>query len=475
MKIKILKNERVIWIGIIFLLIILHCSTLGTSSNEEKERLYFSLIKETLTYIRAYYVDETKVDYKKLMHGAVKGMLESLEDDHTAFLSEKKLKELQNYTNGSFAGLGITISTKDGYPTVIAPIEGSPAFKMGIKAGDKIVEIEGKSSKDMNIDEVVKRLKGAQGSKVSIKIAREGALELVPLTITRAIIKVPSVKYGFINEKKKKNRIGYVRIISFSKKTSLDMKKALLELKAKGMKKLVLDLRNNPGGLLTASVEISDMFLNAGRIVSTRGKYKKEEEVFKSNPKNTLVGNNIPIVVLINEGSASASEILAGALKDTGRALIVGSKSYGKGSVQNIIPLRRSNERIAMRLTIQKYYTPKGISIHGKGIEPDLLINLPKKGFEELYMEKKMADGEYIKQFIAKNPNYNKKQINQLLHKLKEKGITINRRIVEKKLRDGKKQIGIPLYDLEYDVQLKKAVEVIDSPKLLPKMVKVFN
>lgn len=474
MQTKSFKKERYVWITIIFLVLIVYfspfCSSRGNSSDDDKEQIYFDLLKEAMVYIRSNYVDETKISYKNLIHGSIKGMLESLKDNHTSFLSEKEYKELREGINGIFGGLGIYISIKDDYPIVIAPIEGTPAFHIGIQAGDKIVEIEGKTSKGMNIDEVVRLLKGKPGTKVSIKVAREEALELIPLTITRAIIRVPSVKHGFI-----KKGLAYIRIITFSDNTVRDLKKAHLELQKKGIEKLIIDLRNNPGGLLDSVVEVCDMFLNEGKSVYTRGRHSRDSEDFFTHTDKTIVSTKIPLVVLVNEGSASASEIFAGAIQDTHRGLVIGTKTFGKGSVQKIIPLRRSGEEIAMRITVQKYFTPSGRSIHGKGIEPDILVKVPKKDFEELYMTKKLNDGKYIAQLLKKHPKYSPRHVNKLMRNLKAKGIILNRRIVEKYLRNEKQRKRIQLFDLEYDIQLKKAIEVIESSKLLQRTVRVFK
>ncbi len=473
---KYIKNERYIWISIILFVIILQfspfCSSIGNSSNEDNERKYFELVKEAITYIRTWYVDDSKINYKNLMHGAIKGMLESLKDDHTSFLNEKEFKEIKESTTGAFGGLGIVITIKDEYPTVIAPIEDSPAYKLGIEPGDKIVEIEGKTSRGMKIEEVVKKLKGDPGTRVSIKIAREGALDLIPFVITRAIINVPSVKSGFINKNK---GLAYLKITTFSMKTPDELQVELEKLNRGGMKKLIIDLRNNPGGLLSSVVKVVNMFLNSGKIVYTKGRYEKENQVFYASKDNTIVSYDIPIVILINEGSASASEIFAGALQDTKRAILIGTKSFGKGSVQTIIKLERSHEEIAMRLTIQKYYTPAGRSIHGKGIKPDIEVKLPKLDFEQIYMEKKLFDGKYIKEFIKKYPRYTKNQVDEFYKLLTSKGITLKLTDIQRKLKDQSKRKGLQLFDIDYDIQLKKSVEIISNKKHFGKTVTVFR
>ena len=274
-------------------------------------------------------------------------------------------QELKIETKGSFSGIGIEITMKDGILTVVSPIEGTPAFKMGVQAQDKILKIDDESTKDMSLMEAVKKLRGPKGTKVTISIHREGLTELKDITIIRNVIPLISVK-----SKTLAPGYGYIRIRNFQSKTTKEFKKALVELTEDGdLQGLVLDLRSNPGGLLDQAVKISDIFLEEGMIVFTKGRIKDQNMEFKAHANGDKY--NFPIIVLVNEGSASASEIVAGALQDHQRALILGAQTFGKGSVQTIIPMTNG---AGLRLTTARYYTPNGTSIQATGITPDIVI-----------------------------------------------------------------------------------------------------
>ncbi len=315
-----------------------------------------------LDLVQRNYVEE--IPPKKLIYGAVQGMLKSL-DPHSSFMKPEDYKELQIETKGSFTGIGIEISLKDGILTVVSPIEGTPAYKAGLKANDKILKIEGKTTKNMTLIESVKLLRGAKGTDVTISIYREGWRRLKDVTLTRDVIPIKSVRSRMLEE-----GYGYIRISNFQNKTTFELEKALKELeKGKGLKGLVLDMRNNPGGLLDQAVKVADVFLKKGLIVYTDGRIEEQKMRFEAHPDKH--SHNYPIVVLVNEGSASASEIVAGALQDHKRAIILGVQTFGKGSVQTIIPLEDGS---AVRLTTARYYTPNGRSIQAKGIEPDIEV-----------------------------------------------------------------------------------------------------
>ena len=299
---------------------------------------------EVFDMVRKNYVDE--VDTAKLMQGAINGMIKSL-DPHSSFMTPDLYKELEVETQGQFGGLGIEIMIIKDVLTVVSPIEDSPAFSAGLKPGDQILKIDGKSTKNIEIMEAVKKLRGPKDSKVTITIIRENMTTPKDITLTRAIIQIKSVKF-----KKFEDNIGYIRITAFQEKTSDDIRKALKEIgeKLNPMKGLILDLRNDPGGLLTQAIEVSDIFLKSGVIVSTRGRVKSMET--KSMAKDNGDEITCPIVVLVNEGTASAAEIVAGALQDNNRALIVGAQTFGKASVQTIIPLEDGS---ALKLTTARY------------------------------------------------------------------------------------------------------------------------
>ncbi|MCM8809933.1 MAG: S41 family peptidase, partial [Candidatus Omnitrophica bacterium] len=333
--------------------------------NKWEDNIYknLDLFIDALNIVKDNYVDT--VENKKLIYGALKGMLMSL-DPYSAFLEPELKKELQIETKGEFEGVGMEITLKDGIITVVSPIEDTPAWKAGIKEGDKIIEIDGKSTKGMTTMEAAQMLRGKKGTKVTISVLREGAENLIKFTLERDVIKIKSVKSKVYDE------IGYVRLTGFQENTPNDLRKVLNEFNEKKIKGLIIDLRNNPGGLLSVAIEISEFFLPPNKlIVYTQGRNKKDSVKFYS--KNKPIWQK-PVVLIVNGGSASASEILFGALKDNYPSFLsIGTKTFGKGSVQNVITL---SDGSAIKLTIAKYYTPKGICIEGQGIEPDIEVKL---------------------------------------------------------------------------------------------------
>jgi carboxyl-terminal processing protease len=321
------------------------------------------LFTDVLTLVKKSYVEQ--VDTKKLVYGAINGMLSSL-DPHSSFMSPEGFKELQRETQGTFAGVGLEITLKDGLMTVISPIEDTPAFKAGIKAGDLILKIDDKFTQDLPVLEAVKKMRGEKGTKVTLTVMRTGFEKAKEFELKREVIQVKSVKFKMLDD-----GYGYLRISEFQEKTDEDLEKALKSMQAdhKALKGLVLDLRNNPGGLLEQAVRVCEHFVAEGKlIVYTDGREKDAKQRFTSGTRDKQ--SNYPIVVLINSGSASASEIVAGCLQDNKRALILGTQSFGKGSVQTVIPLADNS---ALRLTTARYFTPSGRSIQAKGITPDVV------------------------------------------------------------------------------------------------------
>ncbi len=326
---------------------------------------------DVLSTVQGSYVEEPNVD--ELVNGAIKGMLQTL-DPHSSYLTPEMLKQVEVETKGSFGGLGIEIGVKDGVLTVIAPIDDTPAFRAGLQAGDKIIRIENEATREMNVMDAVKRLRGEPGTKVTIWVARSGLSELRSFTITRAIIKIKSVKSKAMGD-----GIGYIKLTQFQQDTDSELEKSLQAFTGEkgGLKGLVLDLRNNPGGLLDQAVRVSDKFIESGLIVYTDGRIENQKFKYFAHKNGTYMG--FPMVVLVNAGSASASEIVAGALQDHGRAILLGAQTFGKGSVQTIIPMEDGS---AIRLTTARYFTPNGRSIQAKGIEPDLLVSDGKESPE---------------------------------------------------------------------------------------------
>jgi carboxyl-terminal processing protease len=361
--------RKVVTVSALLIVLTLSLGGAVASKSNDASATYenLKLFTEVLSIIQSQYVDE--VPPKDLVYSAIKGTLRGL-DPHSSFLDPEMYKEMQVETSGSFGGLGIEITLKDDILTVVAPIEGTPAYHAGIHPGDRIVKIEGLSTKDMQLTDAVKRMRGKPGTKVTITIVREGWTEPKDFEVTREQIRVQSVKSMQLEP-----GIEYIRLRQFQEQTASDLEAALEKYsKENKIQGLVLDLRNNPGGLLTSSVEVAEKFLDSGRlVVYTEGRVRNQNMRFSANAKR--VYTDFPIVVLVNQGSASASEIVAGALQDWGRAVILGTQSFGKGSVQTIIPLTDGS---GLRLTTAKYYTPKGRSIHGKGITPDILVEQPK-------------------------------------------------------------------------------------------------
>lgn len=335
------------------------CAAEGGNDYESIE-----LFTDVLAIVKKSYVEE--VDTKKLIYGAINGMLASL-DPHSSFMPPDMYKEMKIDTKGSFGGLGIEITIKDGLLTVISPIEDTPAFRAGIKAGDQILKIEDRFTKDMTIMDAVKRMRGPKGTKVTLTIMREGFDKPKEFTLVRDTIQVKSVRFRSMDQ-----GYGYIRIAQFQEKTDDDLVKALKALKEENggeLRGLVLDLRNDPGGLLDQAVKVADHFIEDGLIVYTEGRERESRMQFSARKLGTEP--NYPMVVLINSGSASASEIVAGALQDHKRAVVMGTQSFGKGSVQTIIPL---SDESGLRLTTARYFTPGGRSIQAKGITPDIVV-----------------------------------------------------------------------------------------------------
>jgi len=351
-------------------------------SNQMYEDL--KVFTDVIGLIQKDYVEETKS--KDLIQGAIKGMLETL-DPHSAYMPPAMFKEMQEETKGRFEGLGIEITLKDGILTVVSPIEGTPAFRAGVLAGDQIIKIDGETTKNFTLVDSVKRLRGPRGTKVTITIMREGLPKSKDFTLVREVIPVRSVRHELLEK-----TYGYVRISQFQEKTDGDFEKAMkaLEEESKGaLKGLVLDLRNNPGGLLDQAVKISDRFIDSGIIVSIDGRREEAKQKWPAHPDGTAT--RYPLIVLVNGGSASGAEIVAGAIQDHGRGILVGTQTFGKGSVQTIIPLKDGS---GLRLTTARYYTPSGRSIQAKGIVPDIIVK-PSRPEEEKEKEKESVTPKF--------------------------------------------------------------------------------
>ncbi len=338
------------------------------AARQTKESVYeeFEGFIKVVKELQDKYVDEIRLS--TILTNAYRGMLSGL-DPFSQYFGQEELEDLKIETEGEFEGLGIEVIIKDGLLIVITPLLDSPAFKAGILVGDRIIKIGGESTENMSIREVVKRLRGKLGTKITLTVVHEGDPTPSDITIERAKIYVNSIRGARIVDEQYK--IGYLAVSNFQENTTKDMDTAIQDLLKKGMKGLILDMRFNPGGLLNAAVDMADKFLEKGIIVSTRGRDKTQNYTYHARKKGTYP--NFPLVVLVNNGSASASEIVAGALKDHQRGLLLGVKTFGKGSVQSLIPV--GDGKAALKLTTARYYTPSGVCIHEKGIEPD--INVP--------------------------------------------------------------------------------------------------
>jgi len=494
-------GKKILWVivGIVFVWL-----SVGDSKPADKNQDTYKnlqLFGQVLHLIQTQYVDIDKVESKDLIYGAIEGLVKSLNDPHTRFMTPESYKEMKVETEGEFGGLGIVIGIKDEQLTVISPIEGTPADLAGVKAGDKIMEIDGTSTKGITLFEAVSKLRGPKDTKVTISVEREGEEQPLKFTITRDIIKIKSVKYDTINKD-----IGYIRLTNFNQKTPDELQEALLKLKESKIKGLILDLRNNPGGLLESAVAVAEEFLIPNvLIVSINGRIPEMNKDYISTKR----GVDYPLVVLINHGSASGSEIVAGAIQDplyekflitnkeeydkwrkkmeeeeititevdygkwyvkrkvgAPRGVVLGLQSFGKGSVQTVIPLA-DNSGIA--LTTAKYYTPSGRSIHEKGITPNIIAEEYKLSKEEEEMLNKLEKEGYVKKFIEAHQPYKEEDFKKFLADLEKNKIKIKESLLRKKIDreirkiDSKKE---PIYDLSVDTQLQQAVDLLVASRI---------
>ncbi|MFA6506012.1 MAG: S41 family peptidase [Treponemataceae bacterium] len=440
------------------------------AESAEDGRRYALIIQNVFDFIQRHYVDE--VQAQKLYEGAMKGMFEALGDPHSVFLPASDMADLNDTTQGSFGGVGLYITkptapTKTGAPTfveVASPIEDTPGWRAGISPGDLILEIDGKSTEKLTMDEVLARLRGKPGTEVSILIRRGEKLEFT-VKLTRAIIEVPTVKSAMIGAD-----IGYVKIITFTPMTAERVGAALDTFQKSGYKSLIVDLRFNYGGLLQAAIGVSDYFLEGGLVVSTKSRIPNENSVFTAKNRPT-VPKDIPVVVLINRGSASASEIVAGALKDRGRAYLIGEKSFGKGSVQQVYPI----DDAGFKITTSRYYTPSDVNIDKIGIPPDLEVKFPELSNDEAETLNKLIADEKIPLFVKTNPKVEAAKVDVFVKQLLS-SYKINEPLLRRMVRDEQNRTLVaPVYDLEYDVQLKAAINVVRGGKFFDLMKSVKN
>ncbi|MCR4289239.1 MAG: S41 family peptidase [Candidatus Scalindua sp.] len=392
-----INGFKILWI-VIFLFSLNPCYLHAQKEEKLDPDIFYQDFEEFISIVKEIqdkYVDE--VGLRALLMNAYRGMLAGL-DPHSQFIDSKNLEELKIETEGEFDGLGIEVILKDGFLRVLTPIFDSPAFRAGVYIGDVIIKIDGKSTKNISIREAIEMLRGKTQTEVTITVIHEGESEPVDITIERAKIHLNSIRGTRIVDEESK--IGYIAITSFQDNTIDDMDAAVKELEEQGMEALILDLRFNPGGLLNIAVGMADKFIKKGLIVSTKGRHKSQQHEYKAHKSKTY--KNFPLIIIVNNGSASASEIVAGAVKDHKRGLLLGTKTYGKGSVQSLIPIKNKNS--ALKLTTAKYYTPSGAMIHGIGIEPDIKVELTQKEVRGLHRHLARVNAADIRTKNGKEP-----------------------------------------------------------------------
>ena len=450
-------------IAIVFLLCSFQCFAESSVENDSKitSFQYVKKLNSVFDFVQQNYVDE--IDPKILYEGALKGMLDAIGDPYTLYLDPDYMRDLNDTTSGSFGGVGLSISkatestpAKPAYVEVASPIEDTPGAKAGIQAGDMITAIDGMPTPSMTMNEVLSHLRGEIGTPVTVTILR-GASMKFDVTLVRALIEVPTVKYGMIEGTK----IGYARLIQFTPDTATRLQDALDSFEKNGYKGLIIDLRDNPGGLITSAVDVADKFIDNGPIVSTKSRLLFENTQFTANKEKTTAKQGMPIVVLINRGAASASEIVSGALKDYHLAYLVGERTYGKGSVQQVIPLSNTD---GIKITMARYYTPSDMNIDKIGIPPDLEIKNLKEFSEDeekLYVD--LIKSETINKAAESKPNMTEADIALEAAAIAKK-YPLNERLIRRLIRiQVQKTQPSVLYDLDYDLQLNEALKVVQS------------
>ncbi len=431
------------------------------SENEKdiEQQQYLEVMNSVYNFVLDNYVEE--IDPRILYEGALKGMLDAIGDPYTVYMDSAEVRSLTDTTDGNFGGVGLSITKpvetsaeKPAYVEVVSPIEDTPGWRAGIQTGDLIIRIDETDTEDITMDEVLEILRGEVGSPVDVTIKR-GEVEF-DVTLVRALIEVPTVKYGMISEDNR--AVGYIRIIQFTPQTPDRVEEALTSFESLGYDSLIIDLRNNPGGLIDSVADVADKFIDSGVIVSTKSRLMFENTVFRANKRNTVIEKDIPIVVLINKGSASASEILAGALKDYHLAYLVGERTFGKGSVQQVQGLPHDD---GLKITMARYYTPSDTNIDKIGIPPDEEVLYPELSEEEALVYVDLLTSDIIADYVAKNPGMSEYQIASYATEL-AKDYALEENMLRRLIR--MKAYPDALYDLDFDIQLIEALEVLDNP-----------
>ncbi|MDR1866834.1 MAG: S41 family peptidase [Treponema sp.] len=454
---KPIFSTAFLWVILtVYLCIFFACASTApiSAQNRNQAGQHTQMMREIFEFIRNRYVDE--VDPQKIFEGAVTGMFETLGDPHSNYLNAQDMLDLTDTTHGDFGGVGLYISKQVGvtpaYIEVASPIEDTPAWRANINPGDFIIEVNGVSTDSMTTEEAMGMLRGPVGEQVNLLIRRGKTLEF-PVTLARAMIEVPTVKSAMIGT------VGYLKLLTFTPRTVERAREALETFKEQQYRSLIVDLRNNYGGLLSSAVGICDLFLDGGLVVSTKSRIPAENNSINAR-RGLTVSADIPLVVLINKGSASASEIVAGALKDRGRAYLVGEKSYGKGSVQQVFPLDKVT---GFKLTIARYYTPSDVNIDKIGIPPDREVLFPAFTEDDSKQLEALITSNRITLFIEENPNATLAQINNFALSLSTEYHLDQSLLVRLIRNEQNRTVMAPVYDLDYDVQLREALNIVQS------------
>jgi len=451
-----------VWVTATFIFCVLFTFALipgaaAQGNSQGSNRNQFNILQNVFNFILDNYVEE--IDPNLLFEGAMNGMFGALDDPYSTFLTESDMKDLTDTTQGSFGGVGLNITQSVGprpdgkprYVEVVSPIEDTPGWRAGINPGDFISEINGIMTDTLTMEEVLSILRGTPGESVRIVIKRGDRMEF-PLTITRAVIEVPTAKHAMIGD------VGYLKLITFTPYTADRARDAINEFKAHNYKGLILDLRNNYGGRLDAAIHIANMFLEGGLVVRTRSRIRMENRDFNAD-RSLFVPADIPVIVLINKGSASASEIVAGALKDRGRAFLVGENTFGKGSVQQVIPM----SGIGFKLTTARYFTPSDVNIDKVGIPPDREIKFPEFTEDDADKLNLLINANRIPPFAEQNPQATAAQVETFARAL-ESEFHLDLSLLKRLIRNELNRTTIsPVYDLEYDIQLQEAINIFQS------------
>ena len=432
----------------------------SASAAQAENRRYTAIIQQVFDFIQRNHIED--VDSSVLFEGAMTGIFQSLGDPNSAFLPRSQMRGMTDTTQGNFGGVGLLIhqsrpATPGGpvYVEVASPIEGTPGASSGISAGDLIIAINDEPTETLSMDQVLDRLRGPLGTDVNLMVRRGEKTEF-PVTITRARIEVPTAQHAMID-----GGIGYLRLLTFTPMTVERAKDAIASFKENGYSAMILDLRDNTGGRLDSAIDVSSLFLEGGTIVSTRSRIPSENRSFGTS-RESMVDDDIPIIVLINRRSASASEIVAGALKDRHRALLVGETTFGKGSVQQVFPLNNVNNS-GFRLTIARYYTPSDASIDGIGIPPDRLVRFPDFTDADAEELTRLVADNPIPDFVKNNPNADRARVDNFVRQLGN-DYRLDPVLLRRLVRNEQNRARVaPVFDLDYDVQLQEAVNILSG------------